>query len=157
MLEFPKLLQVQLVASDSSRVNLMDILISVQFPLQGQYYYGTNLGLTDSRGSAQITRELIELHFRNDQKAFPMDYRIPLEECDSTISVLVRGGLDFNVMKEGVLHNPIVQSDVVKSYTRARNSQVETTSVQLDLSTVSSDSASLLIPIKRYQPSSSAS
>lgn len=49
------------------------VLVAIDFGVDGRYYYGTLVGLTDVNGVARATREEIERDFSENQRFFLMD------------------------------------------------------------------------------------
>ena len=71
--EFPNTLRVQ-VRDDAQA--LPNMLVWVNTRVWGQDYYRGHVGITNTSGVAVLTREDLVQQFREDQKLFPMDYKI---------------------------------------------------------------------------------
>jgi hypothetical protein len=112
---------------------LADLLVSLQLYWHGSYYYGDLIGLTDEFGNARITRDRILRDFDEDQRLFPMDYKVPIDQIDPVAGILVRGHSDFVAARSALEANPLVASDVRAAYMRARNEAVRTGGVQVNL------------------------
>jgi hypothetical protein len=110
-----------------------DILVSLQLYWRGQPYYADMLGLTDQSGLVQISRTKIQSDFSRDQKLFPMDYKERLDLCDPMIDIVIRGGKEFVQALESISSNPLVDADVLEAYAMARNRDVHSTRVRVDL------------------------
>jgi hypothetical protein len=123
------------------------ILVSLQFYYRGQAYYATILGLTDAHGTAERTFEALERDFRYDQKLFPMDFRVPLGDCDRHIEVQVEGDGDFVKRLNSVASNPFVTPDVRGLYENAQNEQVKSTRKSVDLPGISPDLLVIDLPV----------
>src|SRR5690606_32378115 len=99
----------------------------------GRYYYGALVGLTDASGAAAITDRQLEVGFVADQQLFPMDYRVPLSGCDSSIVVRVEGGAEFREVQSDVATNPLIRANARRMWQAARNEWVSSTSVEVEL------------------------
>lgn len=128
---FPEVLEAT-VLNDKGQ-GLADILVSVGTFWSGHYYYGRVMGLTDRHGIVSLTRHQLEHGFQQAQASFPMDLKVPLEQCDPAIEISLRGGAEFRDARRGVMTNGLAGSDVKRIYDRARNEQFRTTARRVDL------------------------
>lgn len=113
--------------------SVVDLLITVDFELDGRYYFGSLVGLTDALGVAQTTRQALATHFRDNQAMFPKHYWVPLEECDGMVLFAVPGGAHFQSQATAATSAPMISPTARALWARARNGQVATVSHTLDL------------------------
>jgi hypothetical protein len=125
MLRLPRTLSAQLRDTGGRALAVADVLIGVNLLVDGRYYYGTLVGLTNSRGVARTEGARIEEQFRSDQSDFPMDYKVALENCDSEVEVLVLSQSEIDNAKAQFADATIVSHDVREIYGRAQNWRVE--------------------------------
>jgi hypothetical protein len=130
MLALPAAIEAVLRAE--ANVSMAGILVFLDLHWHGSYYYGTLLGLTDASGRVRLEREQLLREFTESQRSFPMDYKVPLEECDTRIVVSVEGGSAF-VARASSLISPIVSPAVQKLWRVARNSGLASTSASAQL------------------------
>ena len=133
VLALPRTIVISLVRPDRLSVPVVDMLVGLRTFVSGEYYYGTILGLTDQTGKLIATGDKIRSGFLLDRQLFPMDYRIDLNDCDPTIEVFVRGGEEFIEAKKALHNSPMITTSVREGYGRARNAQIGSSSVTLDL------------------------
>ncbi|HWZ59309.1 MAG TPA: hypothetical protein VNW46_10055 [Gemmatimonadaceae bacterium] len=133
MLSLPAVIAVQLTLPNAAGISLHDILVAFDFQWHGHYYYGAWVGLTDASGMAQTTRESVGQAFAENRALFPMDYKVPLEECDSRVRVLVTGNQDYVDRRRMAESSRLVTREALGVYTRARNALFRSTSATVDL------------------------
>jgi len=133
MLYLPETFRVHLVHEQLVTPAGPDLLVVLTLRSAGRDYYGMIAGLSDDSGLVVLLRSSLEDQYRDDQKAFPMDYRIALGDCDPRISLLLRGGEDFAQQRSQLEKSPIVDVSSRELYARARNSLFWTASTTVDL------------------------
>lgn len=101
------------------------VLVSGSLYLAERYYYGFLVGVTDADGFVSTTGGAVAESFSKDRELFPMDYRVPIGECDG-VSLGVVGGGDF-VAQLGNLNHPFIDADVRTQYQAAANAAYSTT------------------------------
>ena len=121
MLLVPRIITVQLMLPGHPPHELRDVLVSVMTYLNGGPYYGDTVGLTDFRGFAQMKGSTLMNDFEKESRAFPMDYRVPVAECDAFLEIIVRGGQEFVRHRATVGQSSMVSQDVRTLYRKARN------------------------------------
>jgi hypothetical protein len=129
----PNEIVVHLKSTGNGSAPLEELLVSLELYWRGLYYFGDLVGLTDDSGVVRITRDRILEDFALNQDLFPMDYKVPLDETDPVVGIIVRGGSEFLTLKTAVDTNPLVTPDARSAYARARNASVRTTRTQIDL------------------------
>jgi hypothetical protein len=132
MLVLPEWIEAKVVAPGATSVG--QVLVAVSTLLNGGYYFGDLMGLTNEQGVVRITGEQLRRDFEANQKTFPMDFKIALEDCDAALDVIVRGGEEFRDLKGSIESSSLVRSNVKALYARARNEMFESTRMRLDLS-----------------------
>jgi hypothetical protein len=123
MLVLPSRIEVQLSDSRGRPLPTPDILIGLNLLVDGRYYYGNLVGLTNSHGTAAISREELEQRFKVDQARFPMDYKVPLDDCDPIIEVLVMSASEVAQARESVTADYSISAEIRDAYERARNDE----------------------------------
>lgn len=123
MLRLPDSLQVQLCDARGLPVREADVLVAINLLVAERYYYGSLVGLTDSNGSACISREEIERRYYQDRARFPMDYKVELLDCDAFIEVVLLGREDVAVASAAVADDFSVAEYIREQYARARNAE----------------------------------
>jgi hypothetical protein len=121
--------------------------VSLDIRIAGRYYFGTILGLTDQAGETEIADSQVQDDFKRNQQLFMMDFKVPLEQCDSVIGIKLHGAGEFRSAQQIALNGPLVAPDARALWAKARNSEIESASVEAD----TTDSPSELIvdvPIK---------
>ena len=130
----PNRIEVQLVAPLGASAH--DLLVALDLRYDGRYYFGTLVGLTDSAGYVCISREEIERAFKEDQRLFPMYYRVPLSECDAEAIVRVEGGREF-MRRRTELDYPFISAETRAVWQRARNERIGSTSANVTFPSIS--------------------
>lgn len=123
-LPVPERVTVQLVDQHNHPLCEPDILIALNTFIAGRYYYGSILGLTDAVGRATTTGGALLNLFHQDQGLFPMDYRVPLEECDPVIELVILCPEEVDQSRVAVRESYWVSPAVRDAYERARNARV---------------------------------
>jgi hypothetical protein len=146
-MDLPAAIQIRLVSDAVGIAELSEVLVALDVLHQGRYYFGAVLGLTDTAGRLHIERSDIEQSFTENQRLFPMDYRVSLAQCDAQIAVRVLGGLDFAEAQTAAEENAFMPAEVRDLWRRARNRRLANTQVQLDLREQPPDVASVVLPV----------
>ena len=131
MLRLPKIVEARVRTSDGELVE--DLLVSVAALWKGNNYYGSVMGLTDDLGQVRLTRDQFLSDFEEDRRTFPMDLKLPLDECDPALEIIVRGGAEFRELKQSIEASTLIDPDVPPLYARARNERFRTSRQRLDL------------------------
>ena len=121
MLRLPTRIDVQLYDTAAQPLNERDILIAVNLLVEGQYYYGNLIGLTDDNGLAKIEGIELEMRFIDDRLKYPMDYKVDINDCDEMIELLILSAEEVEVASDAISAQGSPSSHVRASYSRARN------------------------------------
>jgi len=121
MLRLPGRVEVRLTDLSGERLNAAGILIGLNVLLDGRYYYGNLVGLTDQRGSTSIARSEIDLRFAADRALYPIDYKVQLEDCDSQVELILLSEAELAEASRAVAANPGISADIREQYAAARN------------------------------------
>jgi hypothetical protein len=151
MLTLPKSIAVQLVDGAGVRLEEPDVMVHIHIFVAGQYYFGSILGLTDERGLASIRSAELEEHFEEDRQLFPMDYKVPLRECDSAIEIIVRGAKEAAMLRDANGASPFMSSNSKELLERARNREFLSTSLHVDVKTRIGDRMIVALPASRIE------
>jgi hypothetical protein len=146
-MHFPSKLTVQLTSVDPVASNIADILVAIDIRVGGQYYYGTVVGLSDALGRVEITRRQLDDQFTNDQRLFPMDYKIALAHCDDVIGVRILGGAEFRDAQRAARLNAHMDPDIRLLWNRAQNRGLRTVTIDLELGTATREDKCVTVPI----------
>ena len=111
-------------------------LVWLTLRIQGRDYYSTNIGLTDAQGRVAITGSALEDMFRQDQRVFPMDYKVALQNCDNEVAIGVDGGHAFSENQGAALRSALTSPEAKRLWSLARNAQLRSakTLVVVDVS-----------------------
>jgi hypothetical protein len=131
MLRLPAIVEAKVLTSDGRPVE--DLLVSVATLWKGNNYYGSVMGLTDHLGEVRLTRDQFLRDFEEDRRTFPIDFKLPLDECDPALEIIVRGGAEFRELKASIETSTLVDPDVPPLYARARNDLFRTSRQRIDL------------------------
>ena len=121
MLRLPGRVAVQLQDVRGRPLAAPDVLIAINVLHAGRYYYGNLVGLTDSNGRAELTRDELDLRFVADKVSYPMDYTIELEDADPLIEVALLSEQEIAEARAAVDSSPSISREIGASYHRARN------------------------------------
>jgi hypothetical protein len=127
----------------SGELPLPDVVVSMELYWRGLYYYGDLIGITDADGTARIARDRLLQDFAKDQHLFPMDFKVPLEQSDAVIGIVVRGESDFLAVREAINKNPLVTFFARDVYARGRNASLQTTRRKIELPATATASLSI--------------
>ena len=97
------------------------MLIAVNLLVEGSYYYGNLIGLTNRSGLVAISGDELEKRYRADQARFPMDYRLELIECDDLIEICLLSNAEIKAASEGIAEASDIAPEIRDAYVRARN------------------------------------
>jgi hypothetical protein len=100
------------------------LLIALDITVEGQYYFGALVGLTDAHGVARTSRDALVRHFNDDRSQFPMDYKVPLELCDHAGVVRLEAGSDFASRAQAAITAPTTRAEARELWKRASNASV---------------------------------
>jgi hypothetical protein len=122
MLQLPEAMEV--AVSDTTGEALANILVNLDLRWHGNYYFGTHVGLTAADGIARATASAIAHSFRESQIAFPMDYKVPLAECDDTVGIGVLDSTEFISASREAASSGLVTAQAKGDWARAANADV---------------------------------
>jgi hypothetical protein len=144
----PRRIEVELIRGDSSQEPLLGILVAIDTQVDGRYYFGTLVGLTDTSGVAVVEGEALERDFRHNQALFPMDYRVPLSDCDPQVAIRIQGGEEFLEAQAAARDNAFMNADDRARWAQARNTSLSSTSLVIALTDQSQDTVRVRLPIR---------
>jgi len=148
MLELPE--SIEVLVTDTVGRPLVGILVELDFRWHGNYYFGTHAGLSDSDGLARVPAAQIALASREDQSLFPMDYKVPLDQCDDTIAIGFLGANDFMSARADAIASGLVTARAKTAWARAANSNVLSRRIDIP---VSAGQPTLRVPLQLEQAS----
>jgi hypothetical protein len=134
-LNIPDEIVVSVESDDPGLAPIGDLLVAADFQLDGRYYYGALLGLTDTKGVLRRTREDLLDGFFENQRTFPMDYKVSLEDCDGVVTLRIPGGHSF-VEALKTVEDGLVRPEWRQDYLKARNRDINSVAASLDLTTM---------------------
>ena len=143
----PTRIEVQLIPADGEPLDLTDILVAIDVHSSGHYYFGSLVDLTDQRGFAATTGAELQQHFRHNQQLFPMDYRVPLADCDSEITIRIQGGREFAEAQETAAENSFMDDADRDRWARARNALFQPSQQQVRISNDPREPVRVTIPV----------
>src|SRR6185503_5346685 len=133
MLRLPRAIEIEVRASERSDDHgAANILVSLHLVLGGSYYCGIP-ALTDEAGLVSFHRDSIIAAFERDRALFPMDFKAPLSGCDSEVDVVIRGGSDFEELRQAVENNSMVLPHFRTMWTGAKNASLPSVSCHVHL------------------------
>lgn len=147
MLHLPKLIEVHVLMRDSDRPRA-NVLVALHLNVGGRYYYGGTLGLTDVNGTTRLRRDEVVAGFEDDQKTFPMDFKVPLSECDSIAALVIRGNGEFTELRRSVETSTLVLPRFRAMWRAAENETVESTSLPIDFGLLKSVDETMRVTIR---------
>ena len=121
MLRLPMKVGAQLQDVDGHRMGAADVLIAINFLVNGRYYYGNLIGLTDQTGAVQLARDELDLRFAADRALFPMDYKVDLDDCDPIVEICLLSEGEIEAAKTAVQDSEFVTPEIRASYDSAKN------------------------------------
>ena len=126
------------------------VLVGINLFLDGRYYYGNIVGLTDAEGSAELLRSELDLRFAADRAAFPADYRIDLDDCDPVLEVFILPHAEIAGLLGDADARALVDGELLGWYERARNQLVAPT--WLRLTAAAPSDSRVLLPLPTWLP-----
>ena len=111
------------VRCDERRVP--NILVWVSFRRGGHDYFRTHIGLTSTTGIASATGAEIEDSYRENQRLFPMDFKVPLAGCDNEMVVGIEGAQEFRARQSGALSSDLTSESAKQRWRAAENHLVD--------------------------------
>lgn len=149
MLTLPSIFAVTVLDENTGISVGAKALVTVRLFVGGQPYYGDSMGLTDESGRVVLRRDQLVGHFLEDQKASPMDLRIPLVDCDAVIEINVLGGKEFLARQAQIAAaGRWIRQDVRTVYEEAENARFQTTAVQVDLTKCNEGVADIVVRLR---------
>lgn len=125
MLRMPTEMRIQLVDARGRALEVANILVGINTLVQGRYYYGNLVGLTDRAGSATVSGMSIARDFHRDRASYPMDYRVDLEQCDDELEFLILSPEELEEARSAISDDFSVNAHVRESYAQALNHLVK--------------------------------
>jgi len=116
----PAAIEVKVLTDDGSDIDGQEILVHLDLLWHGEYYCGVHMGLTDQAGTARISAGEIERQFDENRRLFPMDFKVPLDECDEVARIGIMGSRAF-LKHRGDPFPAWVPAAITKEWNRARN------------------------------------
>jgi hypothetical protein len=123
-MQLPPKLQVRVKPGVRPDVRLDQLLVGLVLRYNRRDYYATLLGLTDARGELVVIGEELERRYAEDQRRFPMDYRLSLGALDGIAVVGLGGGRDFDARRATALESPLLASMYRTWWEKAQNQEV---------------------------------
>ena len=124
MLSLPLRIEVTVVSALPPAQPQPGLLVTLDLYSKARYYYGTLLGLTTNLGVVATSREAIEAEYQRQQRAFPMDYKLGLEDCDPLLRIGLPGGADFRAQSQTALGSGLLSTEARSLWAAARNATV---------------------------------
>jgi hypothetical protein len=122
MLRLPNRIDIQLAEANGKPVRRSDVLIAIDFLVDGRYYARELAGLTGENGSLSVSSADLERRFRAKRLESPMDLKLDLEECDQTIEIRALSATDVaNAIRALAVWK---NSPVKDLYLRAQNRDI---------------------------------
>jgi hypothetical protein len=110
------------------------ILVAGELFHNGSYYFGGILALTDAAGHVTFSRDSIVGSFESNRSLFPMDFRVPIEECDSTVWFSLRGKEEFAVARRNALAASMTSTAAKEMWSSAGNERIRSVRMPVALS-----------------------
>lgn len=121
----PNEMHVQLIDARGRALEVANILIGINTLIEGRYYYGNLVGLTDRTGSATASGSSIARDFHRDRASYPMDYRVDLDQCDDELEFLILSPEELEEARSAISDDFSVNAHVRASYAQALNHLVK--------------------------------
>jgi len=121
----PIAIEIDLITEPPRSDAVSGILIAMDLRYRGRYYYGTIVGCTNAAGHARLSYAALEAAFAADQRLSPMDYRIPLDQCDPDAVILVEGGPEFVKQRAAAVTSPLVDPEICRLWEAASNEKID--------------------------------
>lgn len=144
---WPRSLGVEVRSTDGSRVERLLVGLRVRHNLRT--YYSTLLGLTDAQGRLHVTGDQLAADYAENQGLFPMDYRLPAEEWDTSAIIDLAGGDAFEQSRAAALSAPLVHERFREMWRDARNTGIASQETVVSLH---GDEATAVLTARRIGP-----
>jgi hypothetical protein len=129
------------------------ILVAGELFHTGRYYFGGILALTDAAGHVTFSRDSIVGAFEENQRLFPMDFRVPIEECDSTVWFVLPGKDEFAVARRNALVSSMASTATKEMWRSAGNERIKPVRMPVTLSNPKANEViNLTLPALRQRP-----
>lgn len=125
MLRLPQRIRVRLRGASGELLAADRVLIAINIFKGGRYYYGNLLGLTGADGCAELSRDELQRRFLADRAQFPMDYRVPLQDADPVIEVVLMAPDEIGGATAALRGMPQGAPEVIGLYEASRNSEYQ--------------------------------
>lgn len=111
----------------------VDLLVALDIHHAGRYYFGTLLGLTDRAGGVRADQATVVESFTENQRLFPMDYRVPLSDCDALAVLRIEGGKEFTERQASAVDSLFVTPATKALWRTAKNAGIQSSEIPLRL------------------------
>lgn len=149
MLLLPRRVEVRLKDIRDRPLAAADILIGLNLLVEGRYYYGNLVGLTNDQGHAVVLGQELETRFDIDRARFPMDYKVGLDGCDSTIEVQILSESEVETARRSIAADYSIAPSIRDLYDQARNERVAPALARVQVS--SAMAQDLVIDLTTYR------
>jgi len=123
-MQFPTALRVRVNPGYRHDIRVDQLLVGLVLRHRARDYYSTLLGLTNVRGELEVGGEELRRRYLQDQRLFPMDYKLSLETLDETAIVGLGGGRDFEASRATALQAPLLDPSYREWWRAAQNQEV---------------------------------
>jgi len=120
------------------------VLASLYLYWHGLDYYPFPFGLSDAAGLVRASAPEVERHFHEQQQLFPMDLKVPLEECDEEAGISIIGGAEFEEHRRS-LRPGWTEPRWMEQWRSARNAQFATSTTKVSLTSTLGRSLSITL------------
>jgi hypothetical protein len=124
-------IQIQLVNGNGKPLHLGNVKLEIHFFTHGNFRYAFGVGLTDEKGYLKTSYSDVEKERREDSEYNLMDYNTKLDDCDSTVKIVILSGQELRERNEKALRYFDKPLDWAKNW--PSNSKVKTQPVSVEL------------------------
>ena len=118
----------EVAVATPARVPIEHALVWLNTRVLGQDYFRPFLGLTDVQGVVRVTENDLTRKFVYNRDFYPMDFKVPLEECDDEVVVGIEGGTAFEEHRQAALAASWVTPEAKAMWRRAGNASLQSVS-----------------------------
>jgi hypothetical protein len=147
----PDTLSVRVVKDSPSGAPVQNVLVWFRTFISGTPYFEGIVDLTDDAGVAEISSNELRQQFEENQRAFPTDYKVPLEDCDDDIEVGIDGRDEFRAAKANVSDHEFISSRVRDLYSRAQNERFVSATSRRPLLLVKSSASAVDLLVREHR------
>lgn len=145
-MSIPRRMSVRVVEAASGRP-LEGILVFFNLQALGQDAFGGLVGLTDMTGHTALTDSELREQYQENQRAFPMDYKMKLEDYDSCIVVGVDGDDAFVQHQRAAMTSPLVAASARRLWAQARNRYIRRAAAKAEYA-IDSEAVTVVLPVE---------